>query len=326
MFRTLLCGLICIFLVTAWVFPGQAETWDAYTYIPNAQVISARNFNAILAEMSKIPGAPTMRLHLGGTLSINAANISAAVSDGVVQIGDDTQYIGTIPLAGVLRLPLLVDTPEDYARAYPVLKPYIEAALAKKGVVVLASYAYPLQVLWSHTKLTSLADLQGQKIRVVSPEQAEFVKGFGAIAVTLGTAEVPASLDRGVIDGALTAASGAGYIWRDLLKYNYGIGTNYSDSLIIVNADSFHALSPAVQDAMRAVATRIAAQTTTDMRQDEGVLTQKMKDAGMVVTPIRPEDEAEARHRMAPYWDEWAKSHDATAREALAKVRAVLGR
>jgi TRAP-type C4-dicarboxylate transport system substrate-binding protein len=163
-------------------------------------------------------------------------------------------------------------------------------------------------------------------MRVTSPEQAEFVKRFGAIAVTLGTAEVPASLDRGVIDGVLTAASGAGYIWRDLLKSNYGLGSNYSDSLIIVNADRFRALPPPVQAAMREIAARHAAQTTQEMEREEGLLTQKMKEAGMVVTPLRPDDEAEARRRMAPYWDEWGRTHDAGARNALAAVRAALGR
>ena len=197
-----------------------AETWDAYTYLPNIQVIAARNLQAMLDEMNAASGgAVSIRMHLGGTLSINAANITAAVSDDVVQIADYVQYIGSVPIAGVLRLPLLADSFEDYAKAYAVLFPYIEAAMRKKGVTVLASYAYPLQVLWGRKKVTALADLKGLKMRVSSPEQAEFVKRYGAIAVTLATSEVPASLDRGVVDGVITAASGAGYLWRDLLKY-----------------------------------------------------------------------------------------------------------
>jgi TRAP-type C4-dicarboxylate transport system substrate-binding protein len=304
-----------------------AESWDAYTYLPNAQVIAARNLQTMLNEIAQASnGALAIRMHLGGTLSINAANITAAVSDDVIQIADDTQYIGSVPLAGVLRLPLLADNVADYQRAYKVLFPYIEAALKTKGVTVLASYSYPLQVLWGRQKIESLADLKGLKIRVVSPEQAEFVKRYGAVAVTLGTSEVPASLDRGVVDGVITAASGAGYLWRDLLKYEYGIGTNYSDSLIIVNSSRFAALPKPLQDTVRAIATKIAAQTTADMQRAEGVLLEKMKQAGMVVTPARPADEAEAQKRMVAYWDAWAKSKNATAREALAKVRAVLGR
>lgn len=320
--------LFVAFAMLAWATPGQAaETWDSYTYIPNAQVIAARNLAAMLTEINAAAtGSLTIRMHLGGTLSINAANITAAVSDDVIQIADDTQYIGSIPVAGVLRLPLLVNDHADYARAYAVLLPYITAALAKKGVTVLASYSYPLQVLWGRKKIESLSDLKGLKIRVASPEQAEFVKRYGAIAVTLSTSEVPASLDRGVVDGVITAASGAGYLWRDLLKYNYGIGTNYSDSLIIANAERFNRLPPATQATVREIATRVAAQTTDDMQREETVLTQKMNDAGMVVTPARAEENGEARRQMAAYWDEWGRTKDAAAREALTKVRAVLGR
>ena len=320
--------LFAALAMLAWATPGRAaETWDSYTYIPNAQVIAARNLAAMLAEINAAAkGELTIRMHLGGTLSINAANITAAVSDDVIQIADDTQYIGSIPVAGVLRLPLLVDDHADYVSAYKVLSPYIAAALAKKGVTVLASYSYPLQVLWGRKKIESLADLKGLKIRVASPEQAEFVKRYGAIAVTLGTSEVPASLDRGVVDGVITAASGAGYLWRDLLKYNYGVGTNYSDSLIVVNTERFNRLPQATQGTLREVAARVAAQTTADMQREETVLTQKMKDAGMVVTPARAEESAEARRRMSPYWDEWGRTKDPAAREALAKVRAVLGR
>jgi TRAP-type C4-dicarboxylate transport system substrate-binding protein len=320
--------LLAALVALACATPGRAaETWDCYTYIPNAQVIAAHNLETMLAEINDgAKGELAIRMHLGGTLSINAANITTAVSDDVIQIADDTQYIGSIPVAGVLRLPLLASDHEEYARAYDVLRPYIEAALAKKGVTVLASYSYPAQVLWGRRKIESLADLKGLKIRVTSPEQAEFVKRYGAIAITLGTSEVPASLDRGIIDGVITAASGAGYLWRDLLKYNYGLGTNFSDSLIIVNAERFDKLPPALQATLRAVTTKAAAQTTADMQREETVLTQKMKDAGMVVTPARAEDAAEARTRMAPYWDEWARTKNSTARGALAKVRASLGR
>lgn len=58
-------------------------------------------------------------------------------------------------------------------------------------------------------------------------------------------------LDRGVIDGALTGSSGAGYVWRDLLKYNCRLGINYNNSFIIVNKGAFAALSPELQAKIR---------------------------------------------------------------------------
>ena len=82
----------------------------------------------------------------------------------------------------------------------------------------LATYNYPLQVVWSRKPINSLADMKGQKLPVTSPEQAEYVKRLGGLPVTIGPSEVPSALDRGVVDGVFTASSGGGKIWRDLLE------------------------------------------------------------------------------------------------------------
>ncbi|WP_157644316.1 hypothetical protein [Bradyrhizobium sp. WSM2793] len=84
---------------------------------------------------------------------------------------------------------------------------------------MIGEYVFPEQVIWSRKELKSLKDLQGQKIRVISSNKAEFIKRTGGSPVTLGTAEVPAALDRSVVDAAVTASSGYGYVWRDLSKY-----------------------------------------------------------------------------------------------------------
>ena len=66
----------------------------------------------------------------------------------------------------------------------------------------------------------------------------------GAVPVTLGAPEVPSALDRGVVDGVLTANTGGGNTWKDLLKYNYRIGVNYFNSVVIANKDRFAKLPP----------------------------------------------------------------------------------
>lgn len=267
-----------------------------------------------------------MRVHLGGSLQIQATNITAAVSDNVIQIADDSLILGSVPIAGVLRLPMLIRNMAEYAKAAAVVNPYIEAAYTKKGIVVLGDYVYPIQVIWSRKKLEKLADLSGQKIRTTSPEQGEFIKRFGGVPVPIGTPEVPAALDRGVIDGALTASSGAGYIWRDLLKYNYRLGLNYNNSFVIVNKDTFDKVPPALQAKIRDIVKREAAWILNGLATEEEELTKKMSDSGLVVTEERAEDVAEAGQKLASYWDDWAKSRGGDAAAAVAKVRAVLNR
>ena len=77
-------------------------------------------------------GELKVRLHLAGTLQINASNITQAVGGNVVQIGDDLFNSGNIPVAGIPRLPMLIQSYEDFAKADAVLKPYIEKAVPRR--------------------------------------------------------------------------------------------------------------------------------------------------------------------------------------------------
>jgi hypothetical protein len=47
-----------------------------------------------------------------------------------------------------------------------------------------------------------------------------------------------------VVDGVLTANTGGGNTWKDLLKFNYRIGVNYFNSVVIANKDRFAKVDP----------------------------------------------------------------------------------
>jgi TRAP-type transport system periplasmic protein len=303
------------------------DKWGWYIYNPVSTVAAVRGITKIIDTVQKqTNGALAIRLHLGGSLPINTTNITAAVSDNVVQMGDDGYFLGNVPIGGILRLPMLYRSLEEYQKAITIMGPYITSAFEKKGIVVLGQYVYPVQVVYSRRKLESLVDLKGQKLRVTSPEQSEFIKRFGGTSVTLGAPEVPTALDRGVIDGVLTASSGAGYTWKDLLKYNYRFGVSYFNSIIIVNQAAFDKLSPDIQLKLRSAVTETIPWINETMKQEEDELTQKMAAGGMVVTPSKSADISQAEDIMASYWSEWAKDRGSEAVEALRKVRAMLNR
>ncbi len=324
----LACGHVLLpLLLSLPAADATAATWEAYTYNPVATVAAVRGLNRISDEMERATdGALKMKLHLGGSLQINATNITQAVADGVVQLGDDAFFTGNIPMSGVARLPMLIRDDAEFARITPILDRYVTAAYARKGIVVLAQYTYPLQTAWSRRELTSLAGLKGLKMRVTSPEQGELVRRFGGSSLTMQPSEVPAALDRGVIDGAFTASSGAGYTWRDLIRYNYRLQINYVNSFIIANREAFDALPSETQAKLRAAAVDAGVWITAAMRVEEADLTQKIAAGGVTVTAAKPDDIAEAQAKIAPYWEEWAKAHGPDAVEALRQIRATLGR
>ncbi len=306
---------------------SAAENWDLYIYNPVATVAAVKGMNVIIGQIEKeTNGELKVRLHLGGSLPINTTNITQAVSDDVVQMGDDGYFTGNVPIAGILRLPMLIRTREEYAKAAAVVDPYLEAAFGKKGLVVLGQYLYPFRVAYSRNKLTSLADFKGQKIRVTSPEQGEFIKRLGAVPVTLGAPEVPSALDRGVVDGVLTANTGGGNTWKDLLKFNYRLGVNYFNSVVIANKDRFAKLPPDVQAKVKKIVTDNMPLITSAMENDEDNLTKKFAEGGMTITEASKADQDEAAKIVASFWDDWAKTKGPDAAKAVKQVRDALGR
>lgn len=319
----------CIIALAASLAAGTAaaaDNWRAYTYNAVATVTSVKGLNAMIEAIQKeTNGQLNIRLNLGGTLPIAATNITQAVSDNVVQMGDDAFFIGSVPVGGVVRLPMFLPKRADFEKAWDVEAPYLRAEYAKKNVVLLGRYIFPENVMWSSKKLTSLADVAGQKIRVISPEQSEFIKLLGGIPVTLGTSEVAAGIDRGVIDGALTASSGYGYVWRDLLKYSYRLNVSFIDSLILVNKDAWDKLTPETRTKVQALVTDHTARITAAMAAEDDELTKKLAAGGMTITEPSKADLADAERRVTPYWKDWGEKRPAAA-EALQKVRAAVGR
>lgn len=123
---------------------AAAEKWDLYVYNAVSTVAAVKGLNTVIEQIEKETGGQlSVRLHLGGSLPINTTTITQAVSDDVVQMGDDGYFLGNVPIGGVLRLPMLIRTPEEYEKAAAIMTPYLEKAFAKKGVVVLGQYLYP---------------------------------------------------------------------------------------------------------------------------------------------------------------------------------------
>ena len=328
-FNRLQNGLSALLLAGSMVAaaPAGAEQWNLYVYNPVSTVAAVKGLVKVGEEIEKeTGGALTVRLHLGGSLPINTTTITQAVSDNVVQLGDDGYFLGNVPIAGLLRLPMLIRTKEEYQKAAAVMDPLLEKAFARKGVIVLGQYLYPFQVAFSRRELTKLADIKGQKIRVTSPEQGEFIKRLGGVPVTIGAPEVPSALDRGVVDGVLTASTGGGNIWKDLLKANYRLGINYFNSVVIVNKETFDKLPAERQAMVRRIVAANMPLITTAMAEEEDSLTARMASAGMTVTPENAADVASASATIAPYWEEWAKGRGPEAVAALKEIRTALGR
>jgi TRAP-type C4-dicarboxylate transport system substrate-binding protein len=86
------------------------------------------------------------------------------------------------------------------------------------------------------------------------------------------------------------------------------------------------ALPPATQTILRESAAKWADWASQEMARQEDDLTAQFGKEGMVLANPKPEEITDATDKMRPYWDEWAKTHGADAKEALAKLRAAVER
>src|SRR5262249_37151651 len=233
---------------------GAAEQWNFYMHQSAPNFATSRGAKLFTAEIEKATNRELqVRLHLSRPPQIKSNNITQAVGENVVQIGDDLFNSGNITVAGIPRLPMLIQSYEDFAKADAALKPYLEKAFAQKGSTLLSSYTYPLQFAWGKKKIEALDDFKGLKMRVAQPEQGEFVRKFGGTSITMSAPEAPSALDRGVVDGIFTAGVGA-VLWKDLLKYGYQLIVNVNNSYFIVNTEAYKKLSPDLQAKLRKVA------------------------------------------------------------------------
>jgi TRAP-type C4-dicarboxylate transport system substrate-binding protein len=303
------------------------DNWQAYTYWGTPNVIASRNFRKLTEEIEQISnGALKMKFNLGGTLSINAININSAVADDIVQIATDAYYHGSVPIAGISALPFLVRGVDDMNKVMTIVRPLAERDFAKKGVTVLGWYAYPPQVFWFRGNVSSLADVKNRKIRVTSAEQGEVIKSFGGTPVQLGSADVPAALERGIVDGILTASAGGINAWKELLKSSYGMGVNYPVSYIIANTERFKKLSPDLQTKIKDLVNKTMTEQTLELQREDVELRKKFGSEGITMHDVKADEMAQAEATMKPFWDTWAKSRGPEAVSTLAEVRKALGR
>ncbi|TWG96416.1 TRAP-type C4-dicarboxylate transport system substrate-binding protein [Mesorhizobium sp. J18] len=303
------------------------EQWQAYTYWGSPTVIAAKGFKKLTEDIEAASdGALTMKFNLGGSLSIAGANINSAVTDDVVQFAHDAFYQGAIPGAGVVSLPFLIRGADEMAKAVDLVIPYAEAEYKKRGITLLGYYSYSPQVLFSRDVVKSLADLNGKKVRVTSPEQSDFVKAFGGTPVNLTSADVPTALERGLVDVVLTAPSGGAMAWKELLKSSYRLEVNFPVSWIIVNSDRFETLAPELQEKIRGIVKTETTALTKELAGNDASLNEQLAAAGLEITEQSAEDQKAAMEKMEPMWSTWAEGRGPEVVELLKSIRTTLGR
>jgi TRAP-type C4-dicarboxylate transport system substrate-binding protein len=134
----------------------------------------------------------------------------------------------TYPILGVTGLPSLCLHLYDHGERMNVETPLwklINDVLAKDNTFMLTSGGgnYEPEYIWSgNNKVTSLAELKGRRVRIVSYEAEEALKPFGVAGARIPSSELYLAVQRGTVDAVVANVSTVtGRKVHEQVKYCY---------------------------------------------------------------------------------------------------------
>lgn len=171
-------------------------------------------------------------------------------------------------------MPALAPEIEQARKVVDAYRPYVAEALAKDfNAKLLAIVPYPAQVTFCRDEISGLDSLKGKKIRASGWTTSEFVSALGATGVTMSFSEVPQSLQRGVVDCAITGSlSGYSAGWGEVANYIYPLPIGGWDYVITaMSMKTWDSLSGEEQSQLQALITEQMETPAWQVTADETV-------------------------------------------------------
>ena len=232
---------------------AQAQTkWDMPTGYP-ASNFHTENIRQFVADVDKASaGKLKITVHDSGSL-FKANEIKRAVQGGQAEIGEIiiSGFSNEDPMFAIDSIPFLATGYVEAQKLWKVSKVATEARLAKQGIKVLYSVAWPPQGIFSAKPIHSAADLKGVKWRAYNPNTSRIAQLVGAQPVTIQAAELTQALATGAVSAFMTSGS-TGYdskVWEQV-KYYYEVNAWLPKDLVIVSQKAFDTLDKATQAAL----------------------------------------------------------------------------
>ena len=231
---------------------GAQQKWDMPTGYP-ASNFHTENIQQFVKDIDQATGGKLkITVHDGGSL-FKANEIKRAVQGGQAQIGEIiiSGYSNENALFGLDSIPFLATSYADAQKLWRVSRAATEAALAKQGIKVLYSVAWPPQGIFSAKPIQTAADLKGVKWRAYNPNTSRIAQLVGAQPVTIQQAELTQALATGAVSAFMTS-SATGFdskVWEQV-KYYYDVSAWLPKNLVIVSQKSFDALDKNTQTAV----------------------------------------------------------------------------
>lgn len=330
--RTLLAGASLIVAAGALQTAAHAQELDEVTLsvvgswssLPLYQKFEEPFWTEHLPEASG--GKITVEMTTFNQLGSSGGDVYRLLGDGVFDVGMTVAdyTVADAPELEGLDVPLIATEASAARAAVDAARPMVEDIMRERfNSKLLAIAPYPPQVVFCRDELSSLADLEGRKVRGSGRMTTQFLEALGAEGINLAFSEVPGALERGIVDCAITGAgSGLSAGWWESADYLMTLPLGGWDPVVTaMNLERWESLSPATQAFIQEQITeRFEAPAWADaqgaLERDVACLTGGEcavdTEASMTVVEASEEDRATAmaalRETVLPDWAERAGS------------------
>ncbi len=224
-------------VVGSWDFLSQFRNYEEPFWSKSVPEKSAGQVTAEITAFNKLglKGTEIIRLMKLGAVDFGTM-VLAYGTDSDVE-GEGADLAGLSPDVTTARAVVKVYT--------PVLDQFFQKT---HGIKVLGVWPYPAQILFCKSRLSSIADLKGRKVRVGTRPVGELVEALGGVSVNIPFGEAYAAIRDGAIDCAVTGAlPGNAAKLPEITQYLYVLPMGWSMAMQGVNQQTWDRLDPAVQ-------------------------------------------------------------------------------
>jgi TRAP-type C4-dicarboxylate transport system substrate-binding protein len=313
-------------IALAVALPAVAQTkWDLPSAYP-ANNFHTENLQQFANDVDKASGGKLrIQLHPNASL-FKAPEIKRAVQGGQAQAGEIllVNYENEDPLYGVDGVPFLATSYKESRQLYRAERKALEDKLAKQGMMLLYTVAWPPQGIYTNRTLNSAADMKGLKWRAYSPATSKIAELVGAQPVTVQAAEVSQALATGVIDSYMSSgATGYDSKTYEHLKHFYDTQAWLPKNAVIANRAAFNALDKPTQDAVLKAAADAETRGWKLSEEKTGWYLDQLKQKGMSIDKPSEQLTADMRKVGNLMLAEWLRKAGADGKKVIDQYRAL---
>lgn len=266
-------------------------------------------------------GTVTIEIHPGGALTAATDAYDNAAS-GAIDMGWALHGYtpGRFPLTDVIELPFMFDSAEEATNAlWDLYEEFPELQEEYGDVHVIALWTHDTGNFYTSEQPITEPDLSGLTLRAPGPIQTDVIEGMGGSAVGMPAPEIYDSLERGVIDGLVTADTAIeSFTLHEVVGHATLMNFYVAGQFLVMNQGTWDSLSPAQQEAITAVSGRdmslVGAQAYDDIHNE--IIPRYEDEWGIEVFEV--EDLGPWEQAVQPAVDNWISEQEEAGTPAQA--------